>query len=96
MGHPENQHNTNHKMSSSDVPDLAAEKAAHEKEAAEQAALPYVWKQTIADVDISVPVPAGTRGRDLNVVISSNKLKVGLKGKDPIMEVCRPLYSSWV
>ncbi|KAF8243003.1 CS-domain-containing protein, partial [Wilcoxina mikolae CBS 423.85] len=57
-----------------------------EKEAAEQAALPYVWKQTIADVDISIPVPAGTRGRDLNVVISSKKLKVGLKGKDPIME----------
>jgi HSP20 family molecular chaperone IbpA len=73
-----------------DQPDPAAEKAAREKEAAEQAALPYTWRQTIADVDISVPVPAGTRGKDLNVVISTNKLTVGLKGKEPIMEVRLP------
>jgi hypothetical protein len=71
--------------------DPAAEKAAREKEAAEQATLPYTWKQTIADVDVSVPVPVGTRGKDLDVVITANKLKVGLKGKDPIMEVRLPL-----
>lgn len=81
-------------MSSSDTPDAAAEKAAREKEAAEQAALPYVWKQTIADVDISIPVPAGTRARDLTVVVSSKKLKVGLKGQDPIVEVGSPLRGS--
>ncbi|KAA8910634.1 putative nuclear movement protein nudC [Sphaerosporella brunnea] len=73
-------------MSDTNQPDPAAEKAAREKEAAEQAALPYTWRQTIADVDLSVPVPPGTRGRDLDVVIGSKKLKVGLKGKDPIME----------
>lgn len=73
----------------SDQPDATAEKELRLKEAAEQAALPYTWKQTIADVDISVPVPVGTRGRDLNVVISSKKIKVGLKGQEPIMEVCR-------
>jgi len=73
-------------MSSADQPDPAAEEAARKKEAAEQAALPYTWKQTIGDVDISVPVPPGTRGRDLVVEIARSKLKVGLKGKQPITE----------
>jgi len=72
-------------MSSSE-PDKAAEKAAAEKEAAEQAALPYQWKQTIAEVDITVPVPQGTRARDLVVEIKSESLKVGLKGQEPILE----------
>lgn len=67
--------------------DLAAEKAAREKEAAEQAALPYQWRQTIGDLDISVPVPKGTRGRDLIVEIKKHKLKVSLKGKEPIIDV---------
>jgi hypothetical protein len=75
-------------MSNIDQPDPAAEKEAREKEAAEQAALPYTWKQTIGDVDISVPVPIGTRGKDLIVILSPTKIKVGLKGKDPILEVC--------
>ena len=48
-------------------------------------ALPYSWKQTLEDVDVVVPVPKGTRSRDLVVVIKKKKLTVGLKGKDPIM-----------
>ena len=68
-------------------PDPAAEAAAREKEAAEQAALPYKWRQTIADVDISVPVPKGSRARDLVVEIKKFRLKVGVKGKDPIIDV---------
>ena len=32
-----------------------------------------------------VPVPKGTRGRDLSVVIQKKKLSVGFKGKEPIM-----------
>ena len=48
-------------------------------------ALPYSWKQSLPDVDIVVPVPKGTRARDLVVVIAKKKLSVGLKGKDPIM-----------
>lgn len=76
-----------------DQPSAAVEKELRLKEAAEQAVLPYRWRQTIADVDISIPVPVGTRGRDLNVVISSKKIKVGFKGQEPIMEVCRILSS---
>lgn len=68
-------------------PDPAAEKAAREIEAAEQAALPYRWHQTIGDLDVSVPVPKGTRARDLIVEIKKHRLKVGLKGQVPIIDV---------
>lgn len=74
-------------MSSSDTPSDAELKAAAAKQAAEQAALPYKWTQTIAEVDISVLVPLGTRARDLIVEIKSQSIKVGLKGKEPILEV---------
>ena len=47
-----------------------------------------------------VPVPKGTRARDLNVVIQKKKLSVGLKGKEPIMagELCKEVKveeSTW-
>ncbi|KAI8812328.1 nuclear movement protein nudC [Cladochytrium replicatum] len=62
------------------------DKQAHEKEAAEQAALPYRWKQTLPDVEVTIPVPKGTRSRDLVVEIKKKSIKVGLKGKEPILE----------
>lgn len=55
------------------------------RETAEQSALPYTWRQTLLDVDITLSIPAGLRGRDLNVSIGKNALTVGVKGKDPIM-----------
>ena len=39
------------------------------------------------DVDITIPVQKGTKGRDLEVVIKKKHLKVGFKGKEPIVEV---------
>lgn len=45
------------------------------------------WKQTLQDVDVTIPVPKGTRGRDLDIVIKKKSLKVGLKGKEPIIDV---------
>ena len=47
-----------------------------------------------------VPVPKGTRARDLVVVILKKKLNVGLKGKDPIMagDLCQDIKieeSTW-
>lgn len=38
-------------------------------------ALPYKWTQELGDVDITVPVPKGTRGKDLNVVIAKKKVE---------------------
>ena len=63
-------------------------------------ALPYQWTQILGEVDITVPVPPGTRGRDLNVVIQKNKLSVGLKGQEKILdgELCKEIKvddSTW-
>ncbi|KAI0881584.1 nuclear movement protein [Annulohypoxylon maeteangense] len=62
------------------------EAAARAKEAEEQAALPYKWNQTIADLDISITVPGNLKGRDLVVDIKKLKLKAGIKGQDPIID----------
>jgi len=78
----------------------AKDKADKERERAEQAALPYKWEQQLGDVDVTVPVPKGTRARDLIVVIDKKKLRVGLKGADNILdgELCKPIKveeSTW-
>lgn len=39
----------------------------------------YVWTQTLSEVNVTVSLPKGTRGRDLNVSIARNHLKVGMK-----------------
>lgn len=54
----------------------------------------------MGDVDLVVPIPKGTRARDLNVVIAKKKLSVGLKGKDKILdgELCQDVKlddSTW-
>ncbi|KAG0222854.1 hypothetical protein BGW42_006265 [Actinomortierella wolfii] len=56
------------------------------KEEEEQAKLPYKWKQTLNDVDVTVLVPKGTRGKDLTVEIKKRSLKVGLKGQPLIID----------
>lgn len=38
----------------------------------------YVWTQTLSELSVSVPLPDNTRGRDLNVAIHKNHLKIGL------------------
>ena len=35
---------------------------------------------------VTVPVPPGTRGKDLVVDIRKTKLKLGLRGKTPIID----------
>lgn len=57
------------------------------KEAAEQAALPYKWTQTIKDVDVTIPIDGKYKGRDLDVKLARNSLKVAIKGQDPIINV---------
>jgi hypothetical protein len=36
-------------------------------------------------VDVIVPLPKGTRGKDLNINIQRRKLLVGLKGQEPLI-----------
>ncbi|KAI8084672.1 HSP20-like chaperone [Halteromyces radiatus] len=70
------------------------------KEDAEQATLPYTWKQTLQDVNVTVPVPKGTRGRDLDIVLKKKYIKVALKGQPAILEgeLCKEIKvddSTW-
>lgn len=63
------------------------EKARRAAEAAEQAQLPYKWTQTIRDVDVTIPVPGHLRGKDLDVVLAKDRIRVGVKGESPIIDV---------
>ncbi|PBK77506.1 nuclear movement protein nudC [Armillaria solidipes] len=70
------------------------------REAREQAELPYTWTQELPELELVVPVPKGTRARDLSVVIQKKKLSVGLKGKEKILdgELCKEIKlddSTW-
>ena len=81
---------TSRKMSTSPTPEEREKKDAEAKarEAEEQAKLPYKWTQSIGDVDITIPVPGNLKGRDLDVVLAKKKIKAGVKGQAPIMDVC--------
>ncbi|KAI9315952.1 HSP20-like chaperone [Dichotomocladium elegans] len=73
------------------------QKAREEKE---QAQLPYKWRQTLQDVDVTIPVPKGTRGRDLVVELKRKHIKVALKGQPAILEgeLCKDIKvddSTW-
>ncbi|CAJ1972337.1 unnamed protein product [Sphenostylis stenocarpa] len=46
----------------------------------------YSWTQTLQEVNVSVPVPTGTKSRFVICDIKKNHLKVGLKGQPPIID----------
>lgn len=56
----------------------------------------YVWTQTLGEVTVNAPVPPGTRGRDLNVMISKRHLKVGLRSQAGLCIVDAPLAKNVV
>lgn len=60
------------------------------KQDAAQAALPYKWDQTIKDLDITVSIESKFKGKDLDIKIARNTLKVGIKGQEPIIDVRFP------
>ena len=39
----------------------------------------YIWSQSLTDVDIKVPIPPGTKAKELTVDIQNQHLKVSLK-----------------
>ena len=43
----------------------------------------YIWSQTLSDIDIKVPLPKGTKARDLDVEIGLQRLRVALKKPPP-------------
>lgn len=46
----------------------------------------YSWTQTLQEAQASFPVPAGTKSRQVDVVITATKLRVGLKGSTPLAD----------
>ncbi|WVO16817.1 hypothetical protein L204_104503 [Cryptococcus depauperatus] len=64
----------------------ANELAQRKKEEEEQAKLPYKWTQELDNATISLPLPKGTKGKNLTVDIQRRKLKVQLKeDKEPLI-----------
>ncbi|RKP14027.1 HSP20-like chaperone [Piptocephalis cylindrospora] len=58
-----------------------------QKEKQEQEALPYRWKQTLADLDVSISLPVGTRAKMLKVSITTTSIRVQVPGQDePVLE----------
>ncbi|KAL4784588.1 HSP20-like chaperone [Aspergillus varians] len=62
------------------------EKQRKAAEEAEQASLPYKWTQTIRDVDVTIPVPGNLKGRDFDVVLKRDSVRVAVKGQEAIIE----------
>ncbi|KAJ0261702.1 Protein BOBBER 1 [Hirschfeldia incana] len=46
----------------------------------------YSWVQTLQEVTVNIPVPTGTKARSVVCEIKKNRLKLGLKGQDPIID----------
>lgn len=46
----------------------------------------YVWTQTLQELNVVIPVPPGTKTRQVQVDIRNKRLKVGLKGETPIVD----------
>jgi hypothetical protein len=51
----------------------------------------YVWTQTLQEVNVVVPLPDNTRGRDLKVTIAKKLLKVGLRSQQGTWIINAPL-----
>jgi len=47
----------------------------------------YSWTQELSEVNITVPVPQGTKSMFVVCEIEKNHLKVALKGQTPIIDV---------
>ncbi|CAF9932621.1 MAG: hypothetical protein HETSPECPRED_008404 [Heterodermia speciosa] len=89
-------------MSTSPSPEERAQKDKEQKarEAEEQARLPYKWTQQIGDLDLTIPVAANIKGRDIEVVLTKTKLKAALKGQEPFIDgsltkAIHPDESTW-
>ncbi|KAK4485350.1 hypothetical protein RD792_007988 [Penstemon davidsonii] len=46
----------------------------------------YSWVQSLQEVNISVPVPPGTKSRFIVCEIKKNHIKVGVKGQPPVID----------
>ena len=54
----------------------------------------YTWTQTLSELNVSIPLPENTRGRDLNVIMKKNHLSVALKSQQQSHLINAPLSKS--
>ncbi|KAF2212336.1 hypothetical protein CERZMDRAFT_41346 [Cercospora zeae-maydis SCOH1-5] len=66
------------------------DKDAKARQDEEQSKLPYKWTQTIQDLDLTAPIPANIKGKDLDVKITKTTIKAGIRGQEPIIEGTLP------
>ncbi|GAB0494576.1 hypothetical protein MMPV_005870 [Pyropia vietnamensis] len=53
----------------------------------------YTWTQTLSDITLSIPLPPGTRGRDVRVTFGTTSLRVTTTGSDsPLLD--DPLHAA--
>lgn len=54
----------------------------------------YSWVQTVTGVELTVPVPAGSRARQLVVVLQRSHVRVGRAGEPPTLDadLAYPIY----
>ncbi|KAI3626657.1 hypothetical protein CBS14141_000658 [Malassezia furfur] len=71
----------------------AHDAAEAERERAEQAALPYRWTQALDHVEVSVPVPKGTRAKQVRVDFGRTRLCVVVHGTTIVEgELAKPVH----
>mmetsp|Transcript_6690 Transcript_6690/g.9078 ORF Transcript_6690/g.9078 Transcript_6690/m.9078 type:complete len:321 (-) Transcript_6690:187-1149(-) len=46
----------------------------------------YSWTQTLGDVSINVPVPAGTKSKMMDISIKKKHITIAMKGEEPLLE----------
>nr|ADD38749.1 Nuclear migration protein nudC [Lepeophtheirus salmonis] len=46
----------------------------------------YKWTQTLTEVELRIPLYKACKSKDLNVELSKKKIKVGIKGEEPIIQ----------
>ncbi|BFZ56941.1 hypothetical protein PYCC9005_003991 [Savitreella phatthalungensis] len=48
--------------------------------------LQYSWSQSLREIDLSLTLPTGVRAKQLDVMIASKRLRIGLRGQSPWIE----------
>jgi len=46
----------------------------------------YSWTQTLQEIEVRIPVPPGTRAKQLDIGIKAGHIKIGFIGKTPLID----------
>ena len=47
----------------------------------------YEWSQSLLDVDLFLPAPRGAPGSAFEITLSPDRVRIGLKGNPPYLDV---------